>query len=187
MGRRAGWFALWVLAALAVPVGIALALLAVDVLRAPGQLRADDRRFQTDPLRPEGLWDVGFMPRDASERLLALEDDLAYRRLAAVYAAVEPGKVEVEGVPELETLRAEAQTELARASAEETERERRSRLLTMRGVIALAERPAGPEERRRMLEEAASIFRQAVDLDPSNVDAKTNLEAALSAAEGDGS
>ena len=183
MAGRTGSFVLWVLAAFAVPVAILLVVLAVDVLRAPGELASDDRSFQTDPQRQEGLWEVGFMPDDASVELLGLEDDIAFRRLVALYAAVEPGEVDVEGVPELETLRAEAQSEVARASRREQDAARRARLLTMRGVLSLDVGGLDPDERRRLLEEAAKTFRRAVALDPSNVDAMTNLEAALSAAE----
>jgi hypothetical protein len=177
MRARAGWFVLWALAVLAVPVAIVLLLLAVDVLRTPGELTGDDRRFQAEPTEADGLWEV----RGTTEELLGLEDDVAYRRLAAQYAAVEPGKVDPEQLPDLETARAEAQSEVARASEEEAHAARRARLLTMRGVLTLAEVPSTPEERRQLLEEAASIFRRAVDVDPSNVDAMTNLEAALSA------
>jgi hypothetical protein len=178
---RAGRWAVWVFAALAVPVGIALALVAVDVLRAPDQVANDDRRFQTAPARLAGLWDASFLPGDQGERLLGLDDDLLYRELAGLYLKVEPGTVDFQGFPELESLRAKVQFELTRLSREDQDHpKRQSRVLTMYGVMTLDGRPLDSREREAMFQKAVSAFRNAIDLDPTNVDAKTNLEAALS-------
>jgi len=174
-----GWVA-WIAAVLAVPTAIALVVGAVDLLRTPGEVTADDARFQTAPMRQRGLWDVGFLPRDLSEQLLGLDDDVTYRRLVGLYLKVEPGKVEYQGFPELESLRAKAQFELTRMSREDPDLERRSRFLTLYGVMTLDGRPLGDFERRDMLQKAVSAFRNAIELDPDNADAKTNLEAVLS-------
>jgi hypothetical protein len=183
MGARVGSWALWAVAALAAAVAIVLVVLAVDVLRSPGQLTDDDRSFNTEPKLEPGLWDVGFLPRDASERLLGLEDDVSYRQVAGLYLAAEPGKVAYEGVPDLEALRADAELELDRLAGVEDDPARLSRVLTWYGVMTLAGpaagAPADSAERREMLETAVSAFRDAIDLDPSNVDAMTNLEALM--------
>jgi len=50
---------------------------------------------------------------------------------------VEPGAVDYEGFAELESLRAKAQYEITRLSQEDPDPRRRSRLLTMYGVITL--------------------------------------------------
>ena len=50
----------------------------------------------------------------------------------------------------------------------------------MYGVMTLDTRTLGDSERDDMLRKAVSAFRNAIDLDPSNADAKTNLEAVLS-------
>jgi hypothetical protein len=177
---RAGWIALWAIAGLAVLLAILLSVTAVDVFRTPAQLASDDRRFQTSPMRQGGLWDVGFLPGDGSERLLGLEDDVVYRELAGLYLKVEPGRVDYHGFPELESMRAKAQYELTRLSREDPDPVRQSRLLTLYGVMTLDTRTLGESERSDILQKAASAFRNAIDLDPSNVDAKTNLEAVLS-------
>ena len=166
-------------AALAVPVAILLAVVAVDVLRAPGEVTTDDTRFQTAPMRQRGLWDVGFLPGDLSERLLGLEDDVTYRKLVGLYLRVEPGKVNYQGFPELESLRAKAQFELTRLSREDPDLARRSRLLTLYGVMTLDTPPRAAEERDSQLRGAVSAFRSALDLDRSNEDAKTLLETTL--------
>jgi hypothetical protein len=180
MIRRTTKPALWTLAVLAVPVGLVLAVLALDVVRAPAELTTHDARFHTAPLRQAGLWEIGFLPRDGSESVLGLDDDVLYRELAGLYLKVEPGRIDYQGFPELETLRAKAQYELTRLSREERDPVRQSRLLTLYGVMTLDDRPLDKLERETMIRKAISAFRNAIDLDPTNVDAKTNLEAALS-------
>jgi hypothetical protein len=177
---RAGRWALWALAVSTVPIAIALVVVALDVLRAPSQVSNDDRRFQTAPMRQAGLWNVGFLPRDGSEKLLGLEDDVVFRELSGLYLKIEPGKVDYQGFPERESLRAKVQYELTRLSRQEADPVRHSRLLTLYGVMNLDSRPLDNREREVMIEKSVSAFRNAIDLDPSNVDAKTNLEAALS-------
>lgn len=179
---RAGWrrWVLWIAAVLAVPAAIVLTLVAVDVLCAPGTVAADDRRFQTAPLRQGGLWEIGTVPGAPGGRLLDLGDDVSYRRLLALYLRVEPGKVDFQGFPDLEALRAKAQFELTRASQEEPDAQRRSRLLTLFGVMTLDKRTLDAEDRASVLRVAVEAFRAAITLDPENEDAKTNLEKVLS-------
>jgi hypothetical protein len=177
-GRLARW-ALWIAAVVAVPAAFFLALLAMDVLRLPEAVANDDRRFQTSPLRQGGLWEAGFSPGGAGRRLLALDDDVEYRRLVGLYLRVEPGRVDFQGFPELEALRAKAQFELTRKSGTEPDHRRRSRLLTLFGVMTLDQRALTEEEHVNFLRAALEAFRAAIALDPENEDAKTNLETVL--------
>ena len=80
LGKWGRWAA-WVVAVLAVPVALALVVIATDLLRTPGQITADDARFESAPMRQGGLWDVGFLPRNLSEKLLGLEDDVLHRQI----------------------------------------------------------------------------------------------------------
>jgi hypothetical protein len=177
--RWAGWAAR-LLAALAVPASLALAVVALDVLRTPGELEADDARFESAPMRQRNLWKVGLLPGLASERLLAIEDDVFHRQILGLYLKVEPGVVDYEGFPKLESLRAKAQYEVTRLSREEPDPKRRSRLLTMYGVITLDIKVPTEVDRRDNIQRAVSAFRNAIELDPENDDAKTNLEGVLS-------
>jgi hypothetical protein len=172
--------AAWAGVALLIPVAALLILIGVDLLRSPAQLTSEDTRFQTTPGRHPGLWDVGALPADLNERLLGLEDDIEYREVSVLYLRAEPGKVLYDGFPKLEKLRAKAQFELTRLSAEDTEPVRKSRLLTLDGVMTLDFRTSSSQEREAILREAASAFRGAIELDPANDDAKTNLELVLS-------
>jgi hypothetical protein len=178
--RRWGRWAAWLVAVLAVPAAVALAVVAVDVLRAHGELRADDARFESAPMRQRGLWKVGLLPGLASERLLGIEDDVFHRQILGLYLKVEPGKVDYEGFPKLESLRAKAQYEVTRLSREEPDLKRRSRLLTMYGVITLDVQVPTEVDRQDNIQRAVSAFRNAIELDPDNDDAKTNLEGVLS-------
>jgi hypothetical protein len=176
---RAGAVVLWALAAVATVLALALIVVAIDVVRTPDQVTADDTRFQTSPQRQVGLWDWGFLPSDVTESVLGLKDDVDYRKVIGLYARAEPGKVDYQGFPDLEKQRAKAQYELTRLSREDPDLKRRSQLLTLYGVMTLDARPLDNEERETMLQGAVSAFRAALDLDRSNEDAKTNLETVL--------
>lgn len=177
--RRWRWAA-WAAAVVAIPVALALAVVAVDLLRTPSALAADDTRFESAPMRQRNLWKVGFLPGLASERLLGLEDDVFHRQILGLYLRVEPGEVDYEGFPELESARAKAQYEITRLSQEEPDPKRRSRMLTMYGVLMLDTNARTEEEREDNIRKAVSAFRNAIELDPDNDDAKTNLEGVLS-------
>lgn len=175
-GRRLAWVA----AGPCVLGAVLLAIVAGDLLRTPGEVEADDNRFQSAPMRQGGLWDVGSLPENLNERLLELDDDLVYRRMLAMYLKVQPGKVDYEGFPELEALRAKVQFELTRLSQEDPDPRRRSRVLNLQGVITLDTVLFDEGSRRDQLRRAVTAFRNAIELDPENDEAKTNLEAVLS-------
>lgn len=171
--------AIRVAAMFAVPLAILLALLAVEVLRTPGQLETDDVRFEAAPMHQQGLWaDLGLLPGGVGERLLDLEDDLAYRRTVGMFLRVEPGKVEIFG-PELENLRGKVQFEITRGSAEDANPERRAQLLNFLAAMSLERYGADQTEADTILRRAIHTLRSAVETDPENADAKLNLELAL--------
>ena len=169
----------WLLAALVAVAGIAVAAVAIDVLRTPGELARDDGRFQTDPAEHAGLWDVGFVPRDAARGSSASATMCRTGGSPGCTSRSRPGKVDVEGVAELESTRSEVEDELTSSSEDELDPVRRSRLLTMYGVMALEGMPTDAAARQEALDVAAASFRTAIDLDPTNADAMTNLEALL--------
>jgi hypothetical protein len=179
--RREG--ALRIAAVVAVPVAIALALLGVDVLRVPGEVGAEDTRFEGAPLRQRSPWeDVDFLPERLSTRLLELEDDLAYRRTISLYARTDPRKVQIT-TPEQEALRGRVVIELANRSREDPDPRRRAQLLNLHGALTMGRYTADPRERDANLKDAIESFRTAIRLDPDHADAKVNLEFALRAAE----
>ncbi len=174
---RRKWL-LRIAALLAVPAALVLAAVAVDVVRVPSQLEADDVSFEAAPRRQAGLWDgLGFLPGRPGARLLGIEDDLAYRRTLAIWVRVPPG-TEIYG-PELENLRGRLQSQLAETSAADSNTRRRSQLLNLLGALSLETRSVDPNESENVLRKAIATFRSAIEVDPSNQDAKINLELAL--------
>jgi hypothetical protein len=171
--------ALRLAALLAVPLALGLAVLAVDVLRAPGQLRADDVRFEAAPKRQGGLWSgLDFLPGRPAEELLGLDEDLVYRRTMAAFLRVEPGKVDIFG-PELENLRGKVQFDITRGSADDANPERRAQYLNFLAALMLERFGADQTEADTILRRAIHTLRSAVETDPENADAKLNLELAL--------
>lgn len=171
--------AIRVAAVLALALALVLVLLAIDVLRLPAALESGDVRFEAAPKRQSGLWqDFAFLPGRPAERLLDVDDDLTYRRTVAIFARVEPGKVEILG-PELENLRGRAQVEIARGSAEDRDPQRRAQFLNFLAAMSLERYGANATEADSTLRRAIHTLRSAVETDPENADAKLNLELAL--------
>ena len=157
---------------------VALIALAIDVLVTSRDVSASDFRFQNASTRQNGLWDdLGVLPGSWTERALGLDDDLAYRRATSSFAVVRPSDRAFD--PRLESLRGQAQLELTRASQEESDDRRRSRLLTFLGVMPLDRVTTDGDERAGILRTAIGIFQTAVETDSGNADAKLNLELLL--------
>jgi hypothetical protein len=175
-GRR---WATWVAAALAVPVGIALALLAVDVLRVPRELAADDVRFQGAPRIKRDLWDdLDFLPGDPGVRLLGVGDDVASRKGIALFALVDPSRIQIT-TPEREALRGRAQLEVTLLAQQGGRSRLHSRHLNLLGVLTMARLTTSGPEVDQMLSRALGSFQNAIEVDPTNLDAKRNLEILL--------
>lgn len=166
-------------AIVAVPLAILLAVVAVDVLRLPGKLEAGDVRFTAAPRRQTAPWSgIDFLKGWPAKRMLDVGDDRAYRLALANFLRIEPGKVEIYG-PVLENLRGKVQLELTRLSANDDNPVRRARLLNLLGAMSLDRYSYDQAERDAILRKAIFTFRSAIDTDPENADAKTNLELAL--------
>jgi hypothetical protein len=172
-----------VAAIVAVPIALALTVFALDLLRTPGWISADDTRFQNAPLRSVKLWnEPGLLATRARLSVLGLGDDLAYRRTVALFERLQPGQADQVIDPGQEGRWARLQFALTNQSRENPDAHRRSELQNLMGVVLLARYLyASPDERSNMLVNAVGSFQSAVELDPSNDDAKVNLEMALRA------
>ena len=158
-------------------LGVLLIVLALNVLLVSRDVSADDLRFQSAPERQRDLWkDVGVIPGSLIGQGLGIEDDLAYRRSASLFARAQPGR---RAGPQIEALRGQAALELTRASNAESDPGRRSQLLNFLGVIPLDRSVTEFERRASMLQTARGVFQSAVRTDPENADAKVNLEIVL--------
>lgn len=164
-------------AVLAVPLAAVLVLLAAEALRLPRQLDADDVRFEAAPRVPRALWtDLSIVPGEVGERVLGIEDDIVYRRTAALYARIQ--NVPVSG-PELEALSGQALLEVTVGSRTETEPRRQAQLLNFLGAMTLSRFTTNPAEREILLRNGIGAFRNAVKVHPEHAEAKRNLELAL--------
>ena len=177
-----------VAAVLAFVAAGALAVLAVDVLRAPGRIAEDDAGFYGAPLRQEALYEaVDFLPGSPAERVLGIRDDIAFRKTIWLFRRIQPGKVDIAGPnqPLLEALRGKAVLEVADLARREHDPRRKAQLLNLTGVFTFARYSTFSSfDRGRLLREALGSFRNAVRLDPANADARANLELVLRAAQG---
>ncbi len=171
-------WAVRVAAVLAIPLAVALLVLAVDALRTPADLERDDVRFEVAPGRQAGLWEGTGVAPGLVEGVLELKDDLTYRRTMAGFLKVEPGKVEIFG-PELENLSGQVQRELTSGSAEDSNPQRRAQYLNLLAAMMLSRFGNDPNESETTLRRAIHTLRSAVQTDPQNADAKLNLELAL--------
>jgi hypothetical protein len=169
----------WIAAALAVPAAIVLTVIAVEVFRVPGELAADDVRFQGGPRVRRALWnDLGFLPGAPGVRLLGVEDDLAHRRTMALFAQVQPGKVAVTS-PELEALRGRAQLEVTLQARVERDPLRQAQQLNNLGILTIGRYSTDSQEATQILARAVGAFQNAIEVDPDNLDALRNLEILL--------
>ena len=178
MSRRGTWV-IRIAAVLAVPVALALVVLAVDVLRVPQEIAADDVRFEGGPRVRRSLWnDLGFLPGQPGVRLLGLRDDVAHRRAVATFAQVQPGKVAIT-TPELEALRGKAQLQVTLQARVERDERRRARQLNNLGILTIGRYSTDSQEATQILSRAVGSFHDAIELDPDNLDALRNLEILL--------
>jgi hypothetical protein len=153
-------------------------LLAADVWRWRDALGSDDARYRSAPSSGD-LWSpASLVPLALARNSLGVDDDLAFRRAVR---AMRLGKLEEVQVSDTEVLlqRAEAQTRLAAIAEGDGDPERRSRAMTLLGVVLLATPVPTVEEQRAALKAAITNLQTAIELDPDNNDAKFNLEFAL--------
>jgi len=173
--HRLGIFALALLA-----VATVLALLAVDARSWQRTVAQDDVRFRALPSHG-GLWQPPtLLPGDPAGSLLGTGDLLTLRHGLQLFwfthLGADPGS-EVD----LPTLRARAQNALAQVMSSGARRQERSDAANLLGVLFVTTPALGTDRTglTRLLETAAGYFQRAIALDPSNVEAKENLELVL--------
>lgn len=171
------WLALAV-ALLAAAAGVLLLLVAVDVHRARSTLAAGDVTYRTMP--HAAYWRAPQFVPGIARSLLGIDDDVAVREAFQSFKLGIPRELYFVAGDQIVAYRSAAQAMLARISDVDHNAVRRSLELNLTGVLELISFPGGdPNERQKHLPRAADDFRQAMALDPTNADAKTNLELTL--------
>jgi hypothetical protein len=177
--------AVGVAAAACLALALVLALLALDVSRSQEALASGDVDFRVTPETP-GLWRAGtFVPSDAAGRLLGTADDLEVRRAirSVRLARLDDPSASVSD-PQLALLRNDAQARLDALVAGDGSDAEKSRAAGLLGVIGLARLVTETQDRVALLSSTAANLQLAIALDPTNEDAKYNLELVLQRSRG---
>jgi hypothetical protein len=164
------------LACFALAVG--LALLAADISGWRGSLPTGDVHYRTAPGRQD-LWRPAIrVPLGLAREALGVEDDVAFRQ---ALRAVRLGQLDEPTVsdPKIALLRNEAQARLEEVLAGGGEPVRRSRAANLLGVLNVTRLAVEAQDPAALLESAVASFEEAIALDPTNDEAKYNLELAF--------
>ncbi len=166
-------------AVLSLALAVLFVLTAVDIARWDRAFRSGDIRYRTTP-DDARLWTIDELgPPGLAGRILAVEDDVAFRRaIRALRDAHLENRSSFISDPRVAISRNEAQARLETFVANDDDRTRRSRAAGLLGVLGLARFLTETEERESLLSSTVLNFRRAIDLNPSNDEAKVNLELA---------
>lgn len=168
---------------LCVALAAFLGLFAADVARYRDALPAGDVRYRISPA-DDGLWSTSeVIPFGATARLLDVQDDVDFRRAVR---AMRLARLDDETVsdPRVALLRSEAQAQLEAIASGDKDLARRSRAANLLGALGLARFTSETQDRAALAQSIISNLRAAIELDPSNDDAKYNLELALQQSSG---
>jgi hypothetical protein len=165
-------------AALALLLALAFFFVAEDVRRWPGRLEAADVRYLTGSGSED--WEpADRLPIRFGDDLLALDDDLAFRRALMLFRREHQDAEESR--PTSERIQRQTVLEQTLIDAEEGARDRRRRAqaANLLGVLySEMAQSAGPGG-EVFVDRALAAWRRAVIVDPANLDAKVNLELML--------
>ena len=163
-------------------LGTLLLVLALDVARLRSALPADDVRYLGQP--EQRLWEPDeIVPGGLARTMLAVDDDIRFRQAVRGVRLSHP---EMPGFsdPSYVVHRNEATAWLTDIVQQDDDPKRQSSAANLLGVLTFADAVADYTNRGRLLEGATGRFRQAINLDPANDEAKHNLELTLSRSRG---
>lgn len=157
-------------------VAVLATLLARDVGGWQSALRAGDVQAAATTPRARPEWAAGeIVPFGLARRLLAVDDDLAFRRAVALFRQASTGIPSFDTGVEGTALRVEAETALAHEVRTDPDRTRASTAANLLGVLAAAD-STSPAEGATPIERSIFEFVDAIHLDPGDEQAKANLE-----------
>lgn len=161
-------------------LSLVLVLAAADVVGWERTLRSGDVRYRASE-GDDTLWERNaLLPVDIGRRLLAVDDDIAFRQaLRSLRLAHLDDPLASVSDPEVALSRNAAQVRLEAVAAGNDDPIRRSRAAGLLGVLGLARFITETEQRDVLLASTVSSLRLAIGLDPSNDEAKLNLELAF--------
>ena len=177
--------ALGVGATICLVLALAIGLLALDVTRSRDALAYGDVQYRISPERL-GLWRAStIVPSDPAISIIGTEDDVELRRAvrSVRLARLDDPTVSVSD-PEIALLRNDAQARLDALVAGDTDTKTKSRAAGLLGVIGLSRLGSETQDRVALLSATVANLQLAIALDPTNHDAKYNLELALQRSRG---
>lgn len=166
-------------------LALGLALLARDVSASRAALSKGDVEYRIAP-DETGLWRTGtLIPLHLATSLLGTDDDVDLRRAvrAMRLARLDDPTVSLSD-PRIVLLRNDAQARLDAIVASAKDSKQRSRAAGLLGVLGLARLVSETQDRVALLGATVSNLQLAIALDPSNDEAKYNLELALQRSRG---
>ena len=161
-------------AVLALAVAVLVALFAADLRSWQSAVAAGDARYSQN--NATASWSVSaFLPADLSRSLLGLSDDLALRRAAQQFAVVRFLGNGVDNGYSESQRRAALELRLTNLS-NGNDRHVDSIIDNMLGILAYQDSQTSGPSAPAPIDRSVNDFEAAVELDPSNEDAKYNLE-----------
>jgi hypothetical protein len=153
-------------------------LVALDVTRWERALESGDVRYRAAPQEPD-LWQPRqSMPFGVAEALLGVGDDVDFRNALRTLRLAGVAQAESSD-PRLALRRSEARALIAAIAEGDADRWRRSRAMTLLGVVSFASALSDSQDQDSLQRDALARFRGAIELEPDNDEAKVNLEVAL--------
>jgi hypothetical protein len=163
------------LAGLALLLAAALVGLAVEVRLSQRDLRRDDALFArsgTAQWRDVGALGIG-------RRLLAVDDDVAFRRAAKRFEESRPDPAGPAGSLAVARQSRAAERILERIAARDPDRKRRAAAANLLGILAFESARANPEAAATLQRRSLEQFTAALRTNQLDDAAKFNLELAL--------
>lgn len=163
--------------ALLLVLAVTAALVARDAAAVQNEVEHSDLVFLESQPVYEQLWRLD-TTLPYLDDAFGITDDLLYRHALRKYAAEDrrqQGRFNFSNPG----LRAEAQAALSIAENSELSAARRSKLANLQGILFYDETLTNPLDASGLAQQALEHFHRAVKIDPTNIDAKYNLEYLL--------
>jgi hypothetical protein len=162
--------------ALCAALAVLLALFARDVTRWPVTIRSDDVAAADPAHAGRVSWRVNeALPFSPARAALGIGDDAVYRRAAVAFRRAYTRDPDFERSTVGTNARIRAETALAREIRSDPDRRRASAASNLLGILALVDAAASTTG-NAPLDRSVFEFQDAIRLDPSNEQAKANLE-----------
>jgi hypothetical protein len=155
-----------------------LVMLAIDVVRSHEALASGDDTYTSSP-KDGGWWKPGALGASTlSRKVLGVDDDLRFREAVRALRLSQRDEP-TDSDPDAILRRAKAQKLLQQVANEDPDPRRRSRALSLLSVLMLSTPAADQEERATTQRVALANLQKAIETDPTNDEAKYNLEVVL--------